>query len=124
MNYNFSNSAQFLNPVKNHLRDNATIIREKFKDGDLMTCWYQPVSAFYFMIDFTQTPVFKKYQKDKSDKTDYAMKICEDMLNTLGVVIVPGTDFGLSNSARISLVLHKEVFSDAIGKIVRFLNNH
>ncbi len=122
MNYNFSNSSQFLTPVKNHLRDNATIIREKFKEGDLMKCWYQPVSAFYFMIDFTQTPVFKKYLKDKNDTNDYAVLICEDMLNTLGVVIVPGTDFGMKNSARISLVLHKEVFSEAITKIVQFLN--
>lgn len=121
MNYNFSNSSQFLTPVKNHLRDNATIIREKFKDSDLMKCWYQPVSAFYFMIDFTQTPAFKRYQKDKNDRTDYSMKICEDMLSELGVVIVPGTDFGMTNSARISLVLHKEVFSEAIGKIVKFL---
>jgi aspartate aminotransferase len=122
MNYNFANSAQFLTPVKNHLRDNATIIREKFKDNDLMKCWYQPVSAFYFMIDFSQTPVFKKYQKDKTDTSDYAVAICEDMLNELGVVIVPGTDFGMVNSARISLVLHKEVFSEAIEKIVKFLN--
>ena len=122
MNYNFANSAQFLTPVKNHLRDNATIIREKLRENDLMKCWYQPVSAFYFMIDFTQTPVFKKYQKDKTDTTDYAIQICEDMLNNLGVVIVPGTDFGMSNSARISLVLHKEVFSEAIEKIVKFLH--
>lgn len=121
MNYNFANSAQFLTPVKNHLRDNATIIREKMKENDLMKCWYQPVSAFYFMIDFTQTPVFKKYQQDKKDPTDYAIKICEDMLNNLGVVIVPGTDFGMPNSARISLVLHKEVFSEAIEKIMKFL---
>jgi aspartate aminotransferase len=124
MSYNFSNSAQFLTPVKNHLRDNATIIREKFKDNDLMKCWYQPVSAFYFMIDFTQTPVFKRFQKNKNDTTDYALNICEEMLNTLGVVIVPGTDFGLPNSARISLVLHKEVFSEAILKIVHFLNDN
>lgn len=122
MNYNFANSSQFLTPVKNHLRDNATIIREKLRENDLMKCWYQPVSAFYFMIDFTQTPVFKKYQKDKTDTTDYAIQICEDMLNNLGVVIVPGTDFGMSNSARISLVLHKEVFSEAIEKIVKFLH--
>lgn len=122
MNYNFSNSAQFLTPVKNHLRDNATIIREKLKENDLMKCWYQPVSAFYFMIDFTQTPVFKKYQQGKNDTKDYAVEICENMLNELGVVIVPGTDFGMPNSARISLVLHKEVFSEAIEKIVQFLH--
>ena len=123
MNYNFANSTQFLIPVKDHLRDNATIIREKLKDNNLMKCWYQPVSALYFMIDFTQAPVFEKYQQGKNDKTDYAMRICEDMLNNLGVVIVPGTDFGMQNSARISLVPHKEVFSEAITKIVQFLNN-
>jgi aspartate aminotransferase len=124
MSYNFSNSAQFLTPVKNHLRDNATIIREKFKDNDLMKCWYQPVSAFYFMIDFTQTPVFKRFQKNKNDTPEYAMNMWAEMLNTGGVVIVPGTDFGLPNSARISLVLHKEVFSEAILKIVHFLNDN
>ncbi len=122
LNYNFSNSAQFLGPVKIHLRENANVIREKFKEYNMMKCWYQPVSAFYFMIDFTQTPVFDKYRKDKNDHNDYSMIICEDMLNQLGVVIVPGTDFGMVNSARISLVLHKEVFTEAIDKLVKFLH--
>lgn len=124
INYNFSNSAQFLIPVKNHLRDNATIIREKLKANGLMKCWYQPVSAFYFMVDFTQTPIFKKYVVDKHDTKDYSTEICEELLNTHGVMIVPGTDFGMKNSARISLVLHKEVFSEALEKIVKFLNSH
>jgi aspartate/methionine/tyrosine aminotransferase len=38
------------------------------------------------------------------------------------VVIVPGTDFGMTNSARLSLVLHKEAFSEAMDKLVNFLN--
>ena len=122
LNYNFSNSAQFLGPVKLHLRENSNVIREKFKEYHLMKCWYQPVSAFYFMIDLSQTTVFEKYHKDKNDHTDYSMKICEDILNQTGVVIVPGTDFGLINSARISLVLPKEAFTEAIDKLVRFLH--
>lgn len=122
MDYDFSSSAQFLIPVKNHLRDNATVIREKLLAAHLMKCWYQPVSAFYFMIDFSQTPVFERYSKNRKDKTDYSVQICEDMLNEMGVVIVPGTDFGMPNSARISLVLHKEAFSEAMDKIVQFLN--
>ena len=122
MNYNFSNSAQFLTPVKNHLRDNANVIREKFKEADLMKCWYQPVSAFYYMIDFSQTPVFDKYATNRKDKTDYSVQICEDILNQLGVVIVPGSDFGMTNSARLSLVLHKEAFTEAMDKLVHFLN--
>jgi len=122
LNYNFADSAQFLGPVKIHLRENATVIREKFKEHHLMKCWYQPVSAFYFMIDLSQTAVFDKYRKDKKDPTDYSMQICEDILKQTGVMIVPGTDFGLTNSARISLVLPKEAFTEAIEKLVTFLH--
>ena len=122
MNYDFASSQQFLVPVKNHLRDNANLIREKLKEAHLMKCWYQPVSAFYYMIDFSQTPVFEKYCKSRKDKTDHSVQICEDILNELGVVIVPGTDFGMTNSARLSLVLHKEAFSEAMDKLVNFLN--
>lgn len=122
LSYDFNGSSQFLIPVKNHLRDNATIIREKLKEAQLMKCWYQPVSAFYFMIDFSQTPVFEKYCKSRKDKTDHSVQICEDILNESGVVIVPGTDFGMTNSARISLVLHKEAFAEAMDKLVKFLN--
>jgi aspartate aminotransferase len=123
IDYDFSTSGQFLIPVKNHLRENAIIIREKLKAGNLMKCWYQPVSAFYFMIDFTQAPVFKKYKIDKNDNTDYSYQICEEILDSLGVVIVPGTDFGMTNSARISLVLQAQAFSEAMDKIVGFLNS-
>ncbi len=122
MNYDFSSSSQFLIPVKNHLRDNANVIREKFKEAHLMKCWYQPASAFYFMIDFSQTLVFERYAKNRTDKTDYSVLICEDILIELGVVIVPGSDFGMTNSARLSLVLHKEAFLEAMDKLVNFLN--
>jgi aspartate/methionine/tyrosine aminotransferase len=37
------------------------------------------------------------------------------------VVIVPGTDFGMPNSARISLVLQATTFAEAMDKIVQFL---
>lgn len=121
LNYNFSNSHQFLTPVKNHLRENAIVIREKLKEANLMKLWYQPVSAFYYMIDFSQTPVFKKYLQDKNDTTDYSYQICNDILDQLGVVIVPGTDFGMKNSARISLVLQVQAFSEAMDKLVGFL---
>jgi aspartate aminotransferase len=123
MSYDFNSSHQFLLPVKNHLRDNATVIREKLLEANLSKCWYQPVSAFYYMIDFSQTPAFARYAKDRLDQTDYSVLICEDILNQLGVVIVPGTDFGMTNSARISLVLYKEAFSEAMDKLVRFLND-
>lgn len=126
LQYDFSSGAEFLIPVKNHLRENSIVIREKLKEGDLLKCWYQPISAFYFMIDFTQTPVFARYLKSENDRlmgTDYSSEICEDILNEQSVVIVPGKDFGLKNSARISLVLHKEAFSEAMTKLVTFLNS-
>jgi aspartate aminotransferase len=121
INYNFSNSTHFLTPVKNHLRDNAIIIREKFKESNLMKCWYQPTSAFYFMIDFSQTPAFSKFKKNKDDNTDFSYQICDEILETLGVVIVPGSDFGMPNSARISLVLQAQAMSEAIEKLVKYL---
>lgn len=125
MAYDFDNAQDFLTPVKNHLRDNAIVIREKLKEHNLMKCWYQPTSAFYFMIDFTQAPVFDKYaagdKESRKEIGDYSVQICEDILNDTGVVIVPGTDFGLPNSARLSLVLHKEAFLEAMAKLMRYL---
>lgn len=121
LNYNFNSSSAFLAPVKNHLRENSIVIRDKLKEYDLLKCWYQPSSAFYFMVDFSQLPIIKKYQKDAQDKTDYSAEICEDLLAQTGVVIVPGRDFGLSNSARISLVLPKESFTEAIDKMMKFV---
>ena len=74
IDYDFASAHQFLIPVKNHLRDNANIIREKLKEAHLMKCWYQPVSAFYYMIDFSQTPVFAKYVKDSKIKPTILFK--------------------------------------------------
>lgn len=121
-NFDFENSHEFLKPVKEHLRQNSTFLKDQFKEADLMKGWYQPTSAFYFMIDLTQTPKFKKYQKNEDIKTDHSTQICEDLLNETGVVIVPGTDFGLINSGRISLVSQREVFNEAILRIVKFLS--
>lgn len=125
--YDFDNAQDFLVPVKTHLRDNSIVVREKMKDFNLMKCWYQPTSAFYFMIDFTQTPIYQKYAQSiyrgDGQIADYSVQICEDILNDTGVVIVPGTDFGLPNSARLSLVLHKEAFSEAMTKLMAYLLN-
>ena len=128
LTYDFDNAQDFLSPVKTHLRDNSIVIREKMKEFNLMKCWYQPTSAFYFMIDFTQTPIFKKYAINRSASegngiVDYSVQVCEDILKDTGVVIVPGTDFGLPNSARLSLVLHKEAFSEAMSKLMAYLLN-
>jgi aspartate aminotransferase len=108
----------FLVPIKNHIRQNAATLREKFRDGNLGHCWYQSTSAFYFMIDFSRTPMFAKLSPDQ----DHSYSIADELLNDEGISVVPGTDFGVPNTCRISLVIEEIPFQEAITKIVRYLN--
>ncbi|MBI2518775.1 MAG: aminotransferase class I/II-fold pyridoxal phosphate-dependent enzyme [Bdellovibrio sp.] len=117
----FSLMEHYLIPIKSHLRVNAQVIREKYRDNGLAHTWYQPFSAFYYMVDFSRTPLMKKYRKTEEDKTDYSTQICQDFLDQYGVAMVPGTDFGVSNSARVSLILEKEQFKEAMDILVRAL---
>lgn len=108
----------FLNPVRLHLRQNAATLREKFRLGNLSHCWYQSTSAFYFMIDFSRTPMFKRFDPEQ----DHAYTIADELLQHEGITVVPGTDFGLPNSARIALVIEEVPFQEAISRIVKYLN--
>lgn len=108
---------QFLEPVKYHVRQNAATLREKFRQADLGHCWYQSMSAFYFMIDFSRTPMFARFEADR----DHSYAIADELLQKEGITVVPGSDFGLPNSARIALVIEEVPFQEAISKIVRYL---
>lgn len=108
----------FLEPVKYHVRQNAANLREKFREANLGHCWYQSMSAFYFMIDFSRTPMFARFEGDK----DHSLAIADELLQKEGITVVPGSDFGLPNSARISLVIEEVPFQEALSKIVRYLN--
>jgi aspartate aminotransferase len=108
----------FLAPVKTHVRQNAETLREKFREANLGHCWYQSTSAFYFMIDFSRTPMFARFEADK----DHSQIIAEELLASEGITVVPGSDFGLPNSARIALVIEEVPFQEAISKIVKYLN--
>ncbi|HXH74920.1 MAG TPA: aminotransferase class I/II-fold pyridoxal phosphate-dependent enzyme [Bacteriovoracaceae bacterium] len=108
----------FLIPVKNHIRQNAAALREKFREANLGHCWYQSTSAFYFMIDFSRTPMFMKLDADQ----DHSFAIADELLNDEGITVVPGSDFGLPNTLRISLVIEEIPFQEAIIKIVKYLN--
>lgn len=110
----------FLIPVKNHIRQNAAVLREKFREASLGHCWYQSTSAFYFMIDFSRTPMFKRFEG--SEDQDHSYEIADELLNEEGITVVPGVDFGIPNTARISLVIEEVPFQEAITKIVRYLN--
>lgn len=117
MDFDFIHLESFLIPVKNHIRQNAATLREKFREANLGHCWYQSTSAFYFMIDFSRTPMFTRFEADG----DHSYAIADELLNQEGITVVPGTDFGIPNTARISLVIEEVPFQEAITKIVKYL---
>ena len=117
IDFDFSHIESFLNPVKNHLRQNADTLREKFREANLGHCWYQSTSAFYFMIDFSRTPMFKRFE-DQNDQSNF---IAEELLESEGIIVVPGTDFGIPNTARIALVIEEVPFREAITKLIKYL---
>jgi aspartate aminotransferase len=120
IDFDFSKLENFFDPVKIQLRKCAQIVREKFREKKLDHCWYQSTSAFYFMLDFTRMPFFEKYKTQ--DDQDMAEKICHDILEEIGVAIVPGSDFGYPNSARMSLVLEEAPFEEAMTKLADFIS--
>lgn len=110
---------EFLEPVKKHLRENALSLEKILKENNLGPCWYQPLSAFYFLIDFRKAPVFTQFEDHGGDLSPV---ICERLLEEYGVALVPGGDFGSPNCARISLVNEKAAFEEAITRLCKFLN--
>lgn len=116
--FDFKLIDSFLVPVRNHIRQNAAMVREKFREANLGHCWYQSTSAFYYMIDFSRTPMFNRFNQD----TDNSDAIAAELLDGEGITVVPGSDFGIPNSARISLVIEEIPFQEAVTKIVRYLN--
>ncbi len=120
MDFDLSHIESFLTPVRNHVRSNAANLREKFREGNLGHCWYQSTSAFYFLIDFSRTPMFSRFEQVEGE--DHSYKIADELLQQEGIAVVPGLDFGMPNTARISLVLEEIPFMEAITKIIRYLH--
>jgi len=120
-NFDFNHVDEYLKPIKEHLRTNATILRDAFREANMSNVWYQTASAFYFLLDFDQCPIMNKYRKGPEDNEDYAAPICEEILNELGVAIVPSSDFGVKNAARISLVNEPGPFKEAITLLLKYI---
>lgn len=120
LDFDFDQVVRFLEPVKTHLRRSANIVREKLREADLHNVWYQSHSAFYFMLDFSRTPAFARFAQGDTE-TDFSQIICESLLEETGVAIVPGTNFGLPQSARISLTMEEVPFQEAMSRVVKFL---
>ncbi len=115
--FDFNQLENFLDPVKEHLRECAQIVREAFRDANLPHCFYQTHSAFYYLLDFTRMPFFSDY----SENEDNSEKIVDQILLDTGVALVPGGAFGYPNSARMSMTLELSVFREAIEKLVNYL---
>ena len=131
LNYNFVTLKPYLKEIHLNLRKCSEILKETLRANDLSTCWYQTTSAFYFMLDFRGTPVFKKkmflLQKTIHDqvelsKTDLSQELCEELLEKFSVAIIPGSNFGLINSARLSYALDPTLFAKACERLCLFLN--
>ncbi|MBF0360785.1 MAG: aminotransferase class I/II-fold pyridoxal phosphate-dependent enzyme [Oligoflexia bacterium] len=133
VSFDFAKMPEFLNPVRNHLKINAQSIRRIFSEMGLSHIWYQTTSAFYYLVDFSSAPVFKRYSSSSSSASasastsngdecnDYCIQICSDLLEKHGIAMVPGADFGIHNSGRLSLVLEEEIFTRAMKILANFL---
>ncbi|MBF0207388.1 MAG: aminotransferase class I/II-fold pyridoxal phosphate-dependent enzyme [Oligoflexia bacterium] len=127
VDFDFGQMENFLNPIRTHLSNNAQIVKKVFGGAGnggkgLAECWYPINSAFYFLIDFSVTPVFSRYARSNTSGNDYSAEICHDLLEQKGIALVPGSDFGVPNSGRISLVLEEKEFTEAMNILAKFLS--
>lgn len=120
LEYDFKQIEKFLAPVKTHLRRSANLVRSKLREAELHNVWYQSHSAFYFMLDFSRTPVFERFSKE-NPQGDFSKEMCQELLEKYGVAVVPGADFGQPNSARLSLTMEEVPFNEALSRVIKFL---
>lgn len=113
----------YLQEIRLQLRKNAEILKDVLRDFDLATCWYQTTSAYYYIIDFMRTPYFKHKYPNQVRTNDMAEEICSDLLEQESVALIPGTNFGAPNCARLSFTLDPELFELACKKVAKFLKH-
>jgi aspartate aminotransferase len=120
LEYDFSKNEEYLRPILTRLKTNLKYLQNALETANLAACCYEADSAFYYMINFAATPAFAAFAKAPDD--DVAEKMCNELLNKTGVVLVPGSSFGLPNSARMALVLDPPLFAQATDRLIKFLN--
>ena len=120
IDYDFSAQENYFDEVKEQLRNSAQFLGEAFRGANLAHCFYQTTSAFYYLLDFSRMPIYEKFKDDKG--SDFSYEIVEDILDATCVALVPGSDFGYPNSARMSLTLDQTPFEEAITKLVEHLS--
>jgi aspartate aminotransferase len=109
---------EYLQPVKKHLSDNSLLLKETIKNSSLSSAWYQPYSAFYYLLDLSKS----KPMKGLDESEDHSVHLCEAILEQTKVALVPTSDFGFKNGARISLVSESGIFQEALSKLFSFIS--
>jgi aspartate aminotransferase len=117
MDYPLERLHEFLTPIKQHLGLNASTLKKILLENGLSHLWYQTYSAFYFIFDLSKTRLANKIPAGE----DQAAFLCEEILHQVKVAMVPTSDFGFPNGARISLVAETDIFAEAITKLVGYL---
>ena len=63
-------------------------------------------------------PFFEAFDAPSEDKSE---EIVQDIFDKIGVALVPGTAFGHSNSARMSMTLETAPFEEAMDRLVNYM---
>jgi len=119
IDFDFVRLENYLNPIKEQLRESAQFLREAFRKKNLPHCYYQTTSAFYYLLDFSRMPIYERFKDEEN--SDKSQEIVDDILESTGVALVPGTTFGYPNSARMSLTLEQVPFEEAITKLMDYI---
>lgn len=122
IDFDFDGLRAFVEPINKHLQENAHLLQEKLEKYDLEQKKYPSLSAFYYLFDFTDTPVHKKFKTLNDDATDYSTVVAEQLLEQQQVAVVPGGPFGAPNTFRLSLVNEKGPFSEGLERMLAFIN--
>ena len=120
IDFDFGAHDRYFDPIKEQLRVSAQFLRKSFREVKLDHCFYQTTSSFYYLLDFSRMPIYEKFKDDEAN--DYSKEIVEDILENIGVALVPGSAFGYPNSARMSLTLEELPFQEAIKKLSEYLS--
>lgn len=109
----------YLDPIKKHIQENALLLENVMGEKVLGPYWYQPCSAFYFLLSFKETACVQRLNLDSEE--DPSARFCEQLLEETGIVLVPGSAFASPWSARMSLVAPPQEFKMALEKLQEYL---
>ncbi len=103
----------YINKMVSEYRERRDFLAKRLdKIGNIK--YALPEGAFYFFADFS-------YHIDKKgfeDDNDFAM----DILDKLGIIVVPGTAFGAKNYLRISFATSIDILNEGLDSIEKYLN--